>query len=232
MDSGRLTHTGGGCPDSPVPELMTMDAAPWETLIVQSYIARDEWGSGPWEEEPDLVVWRHRGIACVISRSPISGALCGYVEVPRAHPYHGRRHWSVRADVHGGLTYSGAGAGPGWWLGFDAAHGFDVAPKHEALMRSLVGEPPPGMENFMRYRPIRYMRGEVERLAAAVAMTLPAATRRRATKARTRAASAARQMLVHLAGARPSAFFAERGTIARTIRALQPAASLPRSLRS
>lgn len=67
---------------------------------------------------------------------------CGYVEVPPDHPLHAIGYGTpaevlqskvpeVVFDVHGGLTYSGAGTNypitdnpesEGWWFGFDCAH--------------------------------------------------------------------------------------------------------------
>jgi hypothetical protein len=55
------------------------------------------------------------------------GYRCGYVRVPRGHPWHGRDYDAVRAEVHGGLTFSEPDLYrgclcDGWWLGFDCAH--------------------------------------------------------------------------------------------------------------
>lgn len=61
--------------------------------------------SGPWKDEPDRVEWRCLGFPCLIVRNN-SGALCGYVGVPPAHPWHGKKYDEVGAEVHGGLTYS------------------------------------------------------------------------------------------------------------------------------
>lgn len=129
---------------------------------------------GPWDNEPDRVEWSHGGFPCLIVRGPL-GALCGYVAVPASHPWHGVDSDVIGAEVHGGITYSRACEGdichvppPGepddvWWLGFDAAHCYDVIP----------GPPvaPPGVYPLNHglangtYRTIGYMRAECERLA-------------------------------------------------------------------
>lgn len=109
---------------------------------------KSTWGEGPWQNEPDKVVWVDdaTGLDCMIVRNRL-GALCGYVGVPEGHPWHGVNYNDVSVKVHGGLTYSAPCEEdarecdhtvchtelPGrpehvWWLGFDCAHGFDFAP--------------------------------------------------------------------------------------------------------
>lgn len=76
----------------------------------------------------------HRGIEWRVIHNR-HGYRCGYVKVPRGHPWHGK-DWSTMpsaVDVHGGITFAehdvpcGAGAADdAWWLGFDCAHGFDA----------------------------------------------------------------------------------------------------------
>lgn len=52
---------------------------------------RDEWGPGPWDHEPDDLVWPHAptGYLCAAKRHPMWGHWCGYVRVPPEHPLHG-----------------------------------------------------------------------------------------------------------------------------------------------
>lgn len=59
------------------------------------------------------------------------GFRCGYVRVPRGHPWF--KADDVPVDVHGGVTYSNFGkacdthAGHDeWWIGFDTCHGGDA----------------------------------------------------------------------------------------------------------
>lgn len=51
---------------------------------------RENWGAGPWEQEPDKVTWvdPETDLDCMIVRNH-HGVLCGYVGVPRTHPWHG-----------------------------------------------------------------------------------------------------------------------------------------------
>ena len=69
------------------------------------------------------------------------GFRCGYIRVLRVHPWFGIDHDNLDADVHGGLTYSGFGAGVEgeheWWLGFDCAHLGD-APDPSLPHRSIL----------------------------------------------------------------------------------------------
>lgn len=55
--------------------------------------------------------------------------LCGYVEIPRNHPWHGVEFYDKPEDIidiHGGITYSGDLKREGkWYLGFDCGHAFD-----------------------------------------------------------------------------------------------------------
>lgn len=61
------------------------------------------------------------------------GYRCGYVKVPQGHPWHGKDYSSIRADAHGGLTFSEPdepcelpGPDVDWWVGFDCAHSSDA----------------------------------------------------------------------------------------------------------
>ena len=66
------------------------------------------------------------------------GYRCGYVRIPKGHPWHGKSYddiYDIAPDlnVHGGLTFSEAdvecddpGKDNAWWLGFDCAHSGDA----------------------------------------------------------------------------------------------------------
>lgn len=97
----------------------------------------------PWLNEPDYKRWRDgkTQLMCLILRAGTTGALCGYVRLPRALAKRaiGRnRGYGVlpfaSMEVHGGLTYSGRirttrrGRERGVWVGFDCAHWGDMAP--------------------------------------------------------------------------------------------------------
>lgn len=137
-------------------------------------LARLQWGRGPWQDEPDLVIWQSSGLKCAIARNDM-GCLCGYVRVPDGHVCHGldynHAHDIVASlECHGGLTYSrsyhpcGDGEDGGWWLGFDCGHGGDGIPYFitNGFARGLLGD-----RNC--YRDIGYVRSEVEALARQLA---------------------------------------------------------------
>lgn len=85
------------------------------------------WGDGPWQTEPDKVVWIDEvtRLDCMANRGP-SGSWCGYVGVDPSHRMHGKGYSECLAgcpaeegscydhspeavlSVHGGLTYAKA----------------------------------------------------------------------------------------------------------------------------
>lgn len=146
-------------------------------------IDKTTWGDGPWMREPDKDQWTDdaTGLPCLIKRSPVSGALCGYVGVPEGHPWHGKDFMDVDADVHGGLTYAGlcqdgpeaetichvpapGEPEPLYWLGFDCAHVMDVSPGMCADLAAM-GIRPPAYPFGEFYKSIAYVKAECARLA-------------------------------------------------------------------
>lgn len=147
-----------------------------------TYRSRVGWPSGPWDAEPDKeqFVDGASGLPCLIVRNSF-GALCGYVGVDSSHTLHGQHYDFVDADVHGGLTFSGACRhdpdehgichvpAPGepddvWWFGFDCAHYGDLCPQISLVM--------PG-----EYRDWAYVKSECAKLAAQLAAAAVAAQR-------------------------------------------------------
>lgn len=142
---------------------------------------KSDWGPGPWQDEPDRVEWKAHGFHCLITRSDLSGSLCGYVALPEGHPWFEKGYDQIEADAHGGVNYVGHCQGkichvppPGepdhvWWIGFDCGHGGDVQPAMDAHMRALVGDRWKPMHEmfggFGGYRDLAYVRAEVEGLA-------------------------------------------------------------------
>lgn len=152
---------------------------------VEYKVDRSGWPEGDWDGEPDREEWRSHGLPCLIVRNDL-GALCGYVGVPPGHRMHGKALDDADdLSVHGGISYANACAGhichvpregepdDVWWLGFDCGHGWDFMPGLYAnLRKALAGLKDPLFESDARYgtyRPIGYVRGEVERLAEQLA---------------------------------------------------------------
>lgn len=136
---------------------------------------------GPWDDEPNRIEWEYKGLQCLMSRNPFMLHWCGYVGVPKSHPFFGRSVDDVNLDAHGGVNYAGACSGqichipkPGeddevFWFGFDCAHAGDIWP-FEPLR--LLEDPPVNLfrENrggFWqgRYGDVAYVKAEVEALA-------------------------------------------------------------------
>jgi hypothetical protein len=96
----------------------------------------------PWENEPDHAEWENEvGYKCRISRMEGSGALCGYVGIPKGHTYWGviydegdEELDAIADDVHGGFTYTEEGKDGYWYFGFDTTHADDFAPKLVELL--------------------------------------------------------------------------------------------------
>ncbi len=96
----------------------------------------------PWENEPDHAEWENEvGYKCRISRMEGSGALCGYVGIPKGHTFWGviydegnEELDAIADDVHGGFTYTEEGKDGYWYFGFDTTHADDFAPKLVELL--------------------------------------------------------------------------------------------------
>jgi len=150
-------------------------------------VDKSSWGPGPWQDEPDKRQWQDpaTGLPCLIVRGPM-GAWCGYVGVPRGHPYYKVSYHDLPDDieVHGGITFSNhcdprpqavehgichiPGEGESddvWWLGFDCAHAFDYMPGMDPVVRR-VQDKFPELHALDTYRDIAWVSAEVERLAA------------------------------------------------------------------
>ena len=118
---------------------------------------------GPWRTEPDYREWLSRALfTCFIERNNL-GAWCGYVEVQKGHPWHGKTSDDLNVQVHGGVTYTDTDVEKGrpdrgrWVIGFDCGHGFDLIPAFQHLS-GRVGGP-------ATYRDIDYVVAQCEALA-------------------------------------------------------------------
>lgn len=142
---------------------------------------KSSWPRGPWDGEIDKKQWRDEatGYPCLIVRGYITGALCGYVGVPKNHPaFELPYEQMAQIEVHGGLTYSAfcrkgkeeegichtdKSDDPVWWFGFDCAHAYDESPK--MLVYLTKGQPTlDGIEGNV-YRDEAYVTAEVQKLA-------------------------------------------------------------------
>lgn len=123
-------------------------------MIMIYTMDRTDWGSGPWDAEPDQVEWRDpvTNLVCLLRRN-FTGAWCGYVGLPSDHPLHNQSAFDLPPiTVHGGVTYAGpVGARDLWFIGFDCVHSGDNAPNQNF--------------QFGTYRDIAYVTAETVNLA-------------------------------------------------------------------
>lgn len=114
-----------------------------------------------WVDEPDRLEWEHAGYKCLILRTPGAGHLCGYVGLPKEHPFYQVGYHDDGLDdidVHGGLTFAGDRDADEslWWLGFDCGHAWDLSPGLMEYRIPYLGE---------AYRNMKYVKAETESLA-------------------------------------------------------------------
>lgn len=135
---------------------------------------REEWGDGPWQNEPDRVEFKHEDFDCLILRTQ-SGHLCGYVALTSEHPDFEKDYDSVNVECHGGLTYANHCSGHichvpkegeednVWWLGFDHAHSGDYSPQLNEYRKKYgnLFE----MKDYESYKDIEYVTKGVKHLA-------------------------------------------------------------------
>lgn len=95
--------------------------------ILTSYQKLAKWGDGEWIEEVDFMEWMYKGIKCLVFRNGF-GSLCGFIYVPKDHPWHGKNYEQIAVNVHGGLTYSREMNNQEHIIGFDCSHWNDLSP--------------------------------------------------------------------------------------------------------
>jgi hypothetical protein len=153
--------------------------------ISYNTLEKSVWGEGPWTSEPDKLQWRHRasGLPCLIVRNVhVTGALCGYVGVPKGHRCFGKYEGGKRNPVdklrvHGGITFGNfcrpnadeardichvvsLGEEPHvWWLGFDCSHAGDFSPMLDSTLRAI----PSIAEHRAQRSTLQQMLGEYEK---------------------------------------------------------------------
>jgi hypothetical protein len=123
----------------------------------------------PWENEPDHAEWVQEisGYKCRISRMEGSGALCGYVGIPKEHRFWGviydegnEELDAIADDVHGGFTYTEEGKDGYWYFGFDTTHINDFAPKLVELLIDLGRKDLP-FTDCMNYKTWEFVEDQV-----------------------------------------------------------------------
>lgn len=143
------------------------------------WLKKENWGDGPWQSEPDRFEWvdKSTGYNCLVRRAMHTGAWCGYVFIPKGHPYYGKDGDNV--SVHGGVTFSGALELRSvkipftkwvlfiervWAIGFDCAHAGDFMPAIAAITNRPPYKCPMGLMDET-YKTLDYVKAECENLA-------------------------------------------------------------------
>jgi len=90
-------------------------------------------------DEGDRLDFWAAGFRGALRRSHL-GFWCGYVGIPRLHPYYGMKIGELNKNnltIHGGISYASHILDGGffertfkwrWWIGFDCGHSWDVIP--------------------------------------------------------------------------------------------------------
>ena len=75
----------------------------------------------------------YKGYKIAVVWHPDHKYRCAYVLIPYWHKLYEVDYNDMQVECHGGLTYSGHylldKKYPGWWIGFDCAHGGDTPEK-------------------------------------------------------------------------------------------------------
>ena len=133
---------------------------------------------GEWMHEPDRLTFQQAGLDCLIQRNEATFTLNGYASVGPHHPFYDKKELVMeRVSCHGGVTWAGRCSGilsrepllvdegideELYWIGFDCAHAWDLAPGIEFGMTRILPRPP-GIDAV--YRTFDYVKAEVEALA-------------------------------------------------------------------
>lgn len=110
-------------------------------------ITKADWPAGEWHDEPDREEWIDpvTGYHCLASRNMLMGFWCGYVGVPRGHPFFGKEYDDIELDFVQGLTYSDkidddiyfddvVHLNDIWIVGFDCCNYLDMWPNNSPEM--------------------------------------------------------------------------------------------------
>lgn len=136
-------------------------------IINQTHMYESEFklkflGYGEWVEEPDLILVDYKGYEISIKRvlwreiycpyeAYFGGHLCGYVRIPKSHPYF-KTQKCEEIICHGGITYDEKKRIVPHEIGFDCGHSGDYVPTLELFKKQRIesGEfnPPPVPEEF------------------------------------------------------------------------------------
>lgn len=151
-------------------------------------INRAGWPAGPWDGEPDSLLWSEGEVRCAVYRTDM-GSLCGYVGFPPGHGWEGVEGDDLDSlpageelPSHRGFTYNEwcdgrvcvpvergvcpTCAGKRWVIGFDCAHSGDLIPRMARIFEHELKMAPPMLKDTDQYRTFPYARQLLVELAA------------------------------------------------------------------
>lgn len=153
-------------------------------------------GDGPWADEPDKAQWvdETTGLDCLAVRAH-HGAWCGYVGIPPGHPWYDANPYHLGYECEAGIPELNYGdrcrdddpepavchvPAPGrpadvYWVGFDNAHAWDLAPNRDREIRAITGEATTAYDNLLTsmsatYKTLDYVVDQCRRVAAQAAL--------------------------------------------------------------
>lgn len=117
-----------------------------------------KWGPGPWQHEPDELVFEYKGVLCKIQRNMSLGNLLGYVYITDPLNLYRLYNHLIKEEleVYGGVTYLNH-TKEHTIVGFDCAHGYDLVPAFADM-----GFKYSSRENS--YKTIAFVKAELEKL--------------------------------------------------------------------
>jgi hypothetical protein len=134
-----------------------------ETHLFTSEQKLSYWGYGEWVEEADEVHWHYKDIRCEIIRNASLmdgqliglGHLCGYIILPKEHPWEHVESQDIDAEVHGGITHFSDNQDGLIKIGFDCAHYRDEIPyTAEKGLRFMMSMVEKDSEEYFKYREV------------------------------------------------------------------------------
>ena len=108
--------------------------------------------------------FEHKGLTCLVQRALSTLSWCGYVQLPKGHPYYGKYYAELedKLEVHGSVTYADSIRDEGYWIGFDCAHAYDLSPMNYLVGRLTGCDYAVGDDS---YKTIKYAIKETKQLA-------------------------------------------------------------------
>jgi hypothetical protein len=125
-----------------------------------------------WLHEPNELLFKIGKFRCIILRQAVLHHLCGYIGIPKDHPFF-KKGSIDDLQVHGGITWRGPEnpidekSGAVHWIGFDCAHMGDLIPGQLALYEKYKIP----INWHGTYRNIEYVKEELRNLAEQIGET-------------------------------------------------------------